>query len=181
MWLTHHAHEAGVADDWPVAGFDRVHDLDDDAMKTTETVTLQRQLNAEGSTLKVDGVYGPNTAQAYQDWLNANTPTDMPTPAPKGAVPWWRHKVVLGLLASVLAGITARWGVDANELTDILLKIAELAGLVLAAWGTTPEQAVAVDPTLVARMGDKSVRLPVKPVAVPPPGETDRGPDLFTH
>lgn len=150
-------------------------------MTRTEILDLQQQLNAEGYNLALDGVYGPNTARAYQEWLNANTPEVVTTPAPNPVTPWWRHKVVIGLLATVLAGVTARWGIDGNELTEILLKIAEVAGLVLAAWGTTPEQAVAVDPTLVARVGDKSVRLPVKPVAVPPPGETDRGPDLFTH
>jgi hypothetical protein len=64
----------------------------------------------------------------------------MPTPAPKPAAPWWRHKVVIGLLATVLAGITSRWGVDADELTAILLQVAEVAGLVLAAWGTVPAQ-----------------------------------------
>ena len=124
-------------------------------MNPNETAILQHQLG-----VKPDGIYGEKTAAAYQDWLNANTPESMPTPAPKGATPWWRHKVVLGLMASVLAGITARWGVDANELTEILLKIAEVAGLLLAAWGTAPSQATPVDPTLVARVGGESVRLP---------------------
>lgn len=124
-------------------------------MTKTETIVLQQNLG-----VKADGIYGPKTADAYQAWLNANTPPEMPTPAPRGATPWWRHKVVLGLLASVLAGITARWGVDANELTEILLKIAEVAGLLLAAWGTAPSQATPVDPTLVARVRGESVRLP---------------------
>ena len=124
-------------------------------MTANEIASLQQQLG-----VKADGIYGPKTAAAYQAWLNANTPAEMPTPAPRGATPWWRHKVVLGLLASVLAGITARWGVDASELTDILLKIAEVAGLLLAAWGTAPSQATPVDPTLVARVGGESVRLP---------------------
>lgn len=124
-------------------------------MTRDETLEIQRQLG-----LKEDGIYGPETHDAYQRWLNANTVESMPTPAPRPAAPWWRHKVVLGLLATVLAGITARWGVDANELTEILLKAAELAGLALAAWGTTPSQSRPVDPTLVARLGGESVRLP---------------------
>ena len=123
-------------------------------MTRAEILTIQRQLG-----LKADGIYGPKTAQAYQAWLDANTVPSMPTPAPAPAAPWWRHKVVLGLLATVLAGVTARWGVDANELTEILLKAAELAGLALAAWGTAPSQARPVDPTLMARIGAKSVRL----------------------
>lgn len=129
-------------------------------MTRAETLTLQRDLAARGYPLKADGIYGPRTAEAYQDWLNQHTPQDVNTPAPRAATPWWRHKVVLGLLATVLAGITARWGVDSSELTDILLKLAEVAGLILAAWGTTPAQATAVDPTLVARVGGQSMRLP---------------------
>lgn len=126
-----------------------------DVMTRAEILSIQRQLG-----LKADGIYGPKTAAAYQEWLNQVTPEAMPTPAPRPAAPWWRHKVVLGLLASVLAGITSRWGVDADELTGILLQLAEVAGLVLAAWGTVPAQAVAVDPTLVARVHGQSVRLP---------------------
>ena len=124
-------------------------------MTRTDTLEIQRQLG-----LKQDGIYGPETHDAYQRWLNANTEESMPTPAPRSAAPWWRHKVVLGLLASILAGVTARWGVDANELMEILLRTAELAGLALAAWGAAPSQSRPVDPTLVARLGGESVRLP---------------------
>jgi hypothetical protein len=146
-----------------------------DVMTRTETLEIQRQLG-----IKADGIYGPKTAQAYQRWLDANTVPSMPTPAPRPAAPWWRHKVVLGLLASVLAGITARWGVDANELTEILLKITEVAGLLLAAWGTAPSQATPVDPTLVARVGGESVRLP-GPHPVLAERDSDRPPGPFGY
>ena len=146
-------------------------------MTRAETLEIQRQLG-----INQDGIYGPKTAQAYQRWLNANTPYEinMPTPAPKPAAPWWRHKVVLGLLASVLAGITSRWGVDADELTAILLQVAEVAGLVLAAWGTVPAQSVPVDPTLVARVHGQSVRLP-SAHSVPADGEADKQPGPFGY
>ena len=124
-------------------------------MTRAETLEIQRQLG-----LTPDGIYGPKTAQAYQQWLDDNTIEAMPTPAPKPAAPWWRHKVVIGLLATVLAGITSRWGVDAAELTAILLQLAEVAGLVLAAWGTVPAQSVPVDTSLVARVRGQSGRLP---------------------
>ena len=104
----------------------------------------------------------------------------MPTPAPRPAAPWWRHKVVLGLLATILAGVTARWGVDANELTDILLKLAEVAGLVLAAWGTVPAQSVPVDPTLVARLRGQSVRLP-SAHSLPADSQADKQPGPFGY
>ena len=144
-------------------------------MTRAETLEIQRQLG-----LKADGIYGPKTHDAYQRWLDANTVESMPTPAPRPAAPWWRHKVVLGLLASVLAGITSRWGVDADELTAILLQVAEVAGLVLAAWGTTPAQATAVDPTLVARVHGQSVRLP-SAHSVPADGEADKQPGPFGY
>ena len=144
-------------------------------MTRAETLEIQRQLG-----LKADGIYGPKTHDAYQRWLDANTVESMPTPAPRPAAPWWRHKVVLGLLASALAGLTAQWGVDANELTAILLQLAEVAGLVLAAWGTVPAQSVPVDPTLVARVGIKSVRLP-SAHSVPADGEADKQPGPFGY
>lgn len=137
-------------------------------MTRAETLEIQRQLG-----LKADGIYGPKTAQAYQQWLDDNTVESMPTPAPRPAAPWWRHKVVIGLLATVLAGITSRWGVNADELTAILLQLAEVAGLVLAAWGTVPAQAVAVDPTLVARVHGQSVRLP-SAHSLPADGEANK-------
>lgn len=141
-------------------------------MTRNETIEIQRQLG-----LKADGIYGPKTHDAYQRWLDANTVPSMPTPAPKPAAPWWRHKVVIGLLAIALAGITSRWGVDADELTAILLQLAEVAGLVLAAWGTTPAQATAVDPTLVARVHGQSVRLPsAHPLPTERPDDRPAGP-----
>ena len=104
-------------------------------MTRAETLEIQRQLG-----LKADGIYGPKTAQAYQRWLNANTPYEinMPTPAPKPAAHWWRHKVVIGLLATALAGITSRWGVDADEqeihrLTTLQGKVDEI-GRMIGGW-----------------------------------------------
>ena len=144
-------------------------------MTRAEILSIQRQLG-----LTPDGIYGPKTAAAYQAWLNANTIEAMPTPAPRPAAPWWRHKVVLGLLATILAGVTARWGVDANELTDILLKLAEVAGLVLAAWGTVPAQSVPVDPTLVARLRGQSVRLP-SAHSLPADSQADKQPGPFGY
>ena len=144
-------------------------------MTRAEILSIQRQLG-----LKADGIYGPKTAAAYQAWLNSNTVESMPTPAPRPAAPWWRHKVVIGLLATALAGITSRWGIDADELTGILLQLAEVAGLVLADWGTVPAQAVAVDPTLVARVRGQSVRLP-SANSLPADGEADKQPGPFGY
>ncbi len=139
-------------------------------MTKAEVIKIQHQLRLAGWPVQEDGIYGPETHDAYQSWLNANTPAAMPTPAPRAATPWWRHKVVLGLLATVLAGATAKWGVEANELTEILLKLAEAAGLILAAWGTTPAQSRPVDVSLVA----PGVRYPTHAPGVPSERNSDR-------
>ncbi len=125
-------------------------------MTKTEILSIQRQLG-----LKKDGIYGPKTAQAYQRWLNENTVESMPTPAPPAAKSWWTSRAILGLMASVLAMLAGRFGLEIDDatLTPILLQIVELVGMVIAAWGTITRQAP-IDPTLVARVGAKSVRLP---------------------
>jgi hypothetical protein len=53
------------------------------------------------------------------------------------------------------------WSIDDGQITDLLLKAVELGGLALAAWGTVRRSAP-IDPTLVARVGTRDVRLPVR-------------------
>ena len=79
------------------------------------------------------------------------------------------------LLASVLAMIAGRfgWSIDDGQITDILLKAVELGGLALAAWGTITRRAP-IDPTLVARVGNRDVRLPV-PAERPGDSDDPRG------
>ena len=66
------------------------------------------------------------------------------------------------------------------HLRQLELQLAEVAGLVLAAWGTVPAQAVAVDPTLVARVHGQSVRLP-SAHSLPADGEADKQPGPFGY
>lgn len=120
-------------------------------MTRAEILTLQQDLNARGYELLPDGVYGPNTAKAYQDWLNQHTPQDMATPAPAAAKPWYLSRSILGILASALAVVAERmgWIVDANELTTLAVQVIEVAGLAVAFIGTVRNRAP-IDPTLVA-------------------------------
>ena len=115
-------------------------------MTKAEIIEIQRQLG-----LKQDGIYGPQTAAAYQAWLNANTAESMPTPSPAAAKPWYLSRAVIGILVSGIAVITERmgWIVDANTLTTLLVQLAEVLGLALAFVGTVRRRAP-IDGTLVA-------------------------------
>ena len=128
---------------------------------------LQINLNDLGyGPLTVDGIYGHKTDAAFRRQTQENiTPEVIYPPVAK---PWWQSRAVLGLLASVLAMIAGRFGFEVNDgqITDLLLKAAELGGLVLAAWGTVRRSAP-IDPTLVARVGTRDLRLPVRSHGTP--------------
>ena len=147
-------------------------------MTRAEIRYLQQQLNAAGyGPLVVDGIYGPQTAAAYARFESRQ---DLPAiemhgervavepPLATPAKPWWTSRAVLGLLASVLALLAGRFGFEVNDgqITDILLKAVELGGLALAAWGTVRRSAP-IDPTLVARVGTRDLRLPVRTHGTP--------------
>ena len=134
-------------------------------MTKADTLKLQRAINAEfGWGLREDGIYGPKTAEAYQYYLDQETPRSVPTPAPAGAKPWWQSRAVIGVLVSLIAVITERmgWIVDANTLTTLLVQLAEVLGLVLAFVGTVRRRA-SIDSSLVAF----GVRLPTRTHKVP--------------
>ena len=67
------------------------------------------------------------------------------------------------MAASGLALLASRWGyqVDDAHLTSLLMEIVQFAGLVLAFFGTVTRQGP-IDPTLVARVGHRDLRLPVR-------------------
>lgn len=147
-------------------------------MTPAETLKIQRQLNAAGWQLEVDGIYGPATARAYQAWLNANTPEAMPTPAPAGAKPWWQSRAVIGVLVSLIAVITERmgWIVDANTLTTLVVQVAEVAGLAMAFVGTVRRRAP-IDPTLAA----PGLRFPTRAPDLPAGGHPHQPPGPFGY
>lgn len=136
-------------------------------MTRAEVRQLQINLNDLGyGPLTVDGIYGPKTDAAFRKQSQENiTPEVIYPPVAK---PWWTSRAVLGLLASVLALLAGRFGFEVNDgqITDILLKAVELGGLALAAWGTVRRSAP-IDPTLVARVGTRDLRLPVRTNGTP--------------
>lgn len=109
-------------------------------MTKSEIITIQRQLNAAGWSVKIDGVYGPETAAAYQAWLNANTPESMPTPAPAAAKPWFLSRAVIGILVSMAALAANVWGweIDVEEATTLAVGA---GGLLMALVGTLRRRA----------------------------------------
>ena len=118
-------------------------------MTKDEIITLQSKLNDHGYNLAVDGVYGPKTEQAYAAYLDRDP--QVPTLVPPAVKPWWQSRAVLGLLATILVGLARRYGieVDRGGLTDVLLQVAEVAGVALAFYGTVKRSAP-IDPSLVA-------------------------------
>lgn len=139
-------------------------------MTKTETIALQRDLHALGYySGPIDGIYGPNTERAYRDyWASRPVEINVPVVTPESATPWWTSRGVWGSLISlvaVVAGIAGH-GFDAQEAADAIMPLVELVPLVLGAiggllawWGRTNAKAP-IDPTLVARVGTRDIRLP---------------------
>ena len=126
-------------------------------MTRAEIIAIQTELGVQA-----DGIWGPITATAYAARMDHEAP-GAHVALPPVSKPWWTSRAVLGLLASVLAMIAGRfgWSIDDGQITEMLLRAVELGGLALAAWGTVRRSAP-IDPTLVARVGTRDVRLPVR-------------------
>lgn len=146
-------------------------------MTSADTLKLQRAINAATNWgLKEDGRYGPETAEAYQYYINQQTPRSVPTPVPPAPKPWYLSRAVIGILVSVIAVITERmgWIVDADTLTTLAVQIAEVAGLALALVGTVRRRAP-IDASLVA----PGVRLPTRAAPMPAERDPHRSPGPF--
>lgn len=150
-------------------------------MTRTEILELQKSLNHPGFAFEIlgepldeDGIYGPNTDRVYRAWLDKDT--SVPTIAPEPAKPWWTSRAILGLAATILAMVAGKFGFEIadEQITQILLQVVELGGLIFAAWGTVGRKGQ-IDSTLVARVGTKEVRLPVKKIESTAEPEDPRG------
>ena len=150
-------------------------------MSQSETLQLQRRLNEIGlayqilgEPLKEDGIYGPDTDRVYVNWLDRDS--IIPSVTPEPAKPWWRSRAILGLLTVGLAWAAGKagWLVDDEQITQILLAVMEAVGLLVATWGTIRRKG-AIDPTLVARLPGRDIRLPVRAERQTPrgPGRSD--------
>ena len=135
--------------------------------RTERIKSLQARLNELGyGPLVVDGVYGQRTQAAYHRYLDEVDP-DTPTVTPEAPKPWWTSRTILGLLATILALVAGRFGWEVNDgdLVGVLTQMVEVAGLLVAFWGTV-RRAGPIDRTLVARVGDRDLRLPMRPERV---------------
>ena len=150
-------------------------------MTKSEILDLQKRLNEVGlaylvlgEPLEEDGIYGPHTDRVYAAWLDRDSV--MPSVTPTPVEPWWTSRAVIGILAAFLAWGAKQigWLVDDEQLTQILLHLAQAAGLALAAWGTIRNRAP-IDPTLVMRLPGRDIRLPVRAERQTPrgPGRSD--------
>lgn len=150
-------------------------------MTKREIVALQQSLNQSGfayqvlgEALKEDGIYGPATDRVHRAWLDQDTA--IPTLTPEPVKPWWTHKALLGGLATVLASVAALFGleVDGGQLSEVLAATVTAVTGAIAIWGSLREKG-GVDPTLVARAGTHTVRLPVRPQRSHQPDDDPRG------
>lgn len=135
-------------------------------MTRQQVLELQRSFNRSGfahqvlgEPLEEDGVYGPNTDAVYRAWLDRDTA--VPTVTPQPAKPWWTHKALLGGVATIVASLLGVYGleVDGGKLSEVLAGAVTAITGAITIWGAIKEQG-GVDPTLVARAGNRTVRLP---------------------
>lgn len=116
-----------------------------------------------------DGIWGPVTIRAYEQyWETRPVEISIPVIAPAPVRPWWLSRGVWGsllTLVAVAAGF-AGMGFDAEQATDALMPIIETIPLLLAAigalmswWGRRHAKAP-IDPTLIARVGTRDIRIP---------------------
>ncbi len=132
-------------------------------MTSTETLKLQRAINAATNWgLKEDGRYGPETAEAYQYYINQQTPRSVPTPVPPAPKPWYLSRAVIGIMVAGVALVANYWGVeiDVEKATELAVTG---AGLALAFVGTVRRRAP-IDSAVVA----PGVRIPQRAPKVPP-------------
>lgn len=133
-------------------------------MTKAEINKIQRQLKEAGYyTGEIDDIYGKKTHDAYQAWLNANTPEYMPTPAPVAAKPWYLSRAVIGILVAMAAVVARNWDIeiDIEEATTLAVGI---GGLVMAFIGTI-RRGSPIDPTLIApgvRYTPRASKVPAK-------------------
>lgn len=150
-----------------------------DRMKRADVLAVQQRLNALGfGPLTEDGVWGAKTADAYEAYLG--TVNAGPAVAPAPAKPWWTSRRAVGgamALAFGLFGLT-QYGLNADQLTDVALQLAELIALLVTVWGGIRAKRP-IDPTLVM----PGVRWPARRVQrepVPSPDSSRRSNEFWT-
>ncbi|NCC35649.1 MAG: peptidoglycan-binding protein [Chloroflexia bacterium] len=128
-------------------------------MSRSEIAEIQRKLTDLGfGSLVPDGIWGPQTARAYESYLGA-MPVSMRV-APPADKPWWTSTALLGGLVSVVAwgASLAGFEFDVASAKESIPEIIGAIFAVIALVGTWRRKAP-IDPTLVV----PGVRIPSRP------------------
>lgn len=107
-------------------------------MNRTEITQLQQRLVELGyNPGPVDGWYGEKTKAAYRAYQDSQGP-EVPKLTPAPQIPWYLHRSVLGVLATIIASVAGLFGVvvDSGPLTDVLTQTGTLVFAVMALIGT---------------------------------------------
>ena len=106
-------------------------------MTKSEIIALQASLREQGYPVVVDGIYGPQTRDAYAKYLDKDT--NVPTVVPPAVKPWWTSKTAIFALTTVVLSITGLMGVplDKEVLTETLMALATLVSGLLTLWANS--------------------------------------------
>lgn len=106
-------------------------------MTKQEIIALQTSLREQGYPVTVDGIYGPQTRDAYSKYLDKDT--NVPTVVPPAVKPWWTSKTAIFALGTVLVSLAGLWGIplDAQTLTETLTALATLVSGLLTLWANS--------------------------------------------
>lgn len=125
-------------------------------MSKSDILALQHLLLSLGfDPGAVDGIYGPKTRSAYEQYL-ATRPRDPATIAvPAAAKPWWESQSMLSSIATVATGAGTLLAVVGTGGVASLGTPAAIGGLTAVITGLsgmygTARRSAPIDPTLVA-------------------------------
>ena len=117
-------------------------------MTKSDVIALQTSLREQGYPVVVDGIYGPQTRDAYAKYLDKDT--NVPTVVPPAVKPWWASKTAIFAITTVILSITGLMGVplDKEILTETLMALATLVSGLLTLWANSKRRAP-LDSTLI--------------------------------
>jgi hypothetical protein len=115
-----------------------------------ETLVIQQMLKDAGHDIVVDGIWGPQTAKAYEGYL-ASSPPNPVIVTPSEAKPWWQSKAQLGTLITLATAVAAIAGysIDPTLATELVFAVVTLISGGVTLWGNIKRNAP-IDSDLIA-------------------------------